>query len=142
MVFYEKPFFKVRTPSRNLFVFLLPPWSFFFPAQYAAVAERKILFLRRSLMRFLREIDPHWGGEDTPRKRTSAPRKSLLATRLGMRSLFSAHHLSHAASAFSLLLFPDALILTADGVGEWATTTVARGEGNRIPLPERIYSNT
>ena len=42
--------------------------------------------------------------------------------------LFSEHHLSHAASAFYPSPFEEAIILTADGVGEWATTTVAIGK--------------
>jgi carbamoyltransferase len=51
--------------------------------------------------------------------------------------LFSEHHLSHAASAFYPSPFESALILTMDGVGEWATTSVMKGEGNRItPLKE------
>ena len=41
---------------------------------------------------------------------------------------FSDHHLSHAASAFFPSPFEEAVILTADGVGEWATTTVAVGK--------------
>ena len=45
---------------------------------------------------------------------------------LEMKKLhFSEHHLSHAASAFYPSPFEDAIVLTADGVGEWATTTVA-----------------
>ncbi len=41
---------------------------------------------------------------------------------------FSEHHMSHAASAFFPSPFNEAVILTADGVGEWATTTVAIGK--------------
>jgi carbamoyltransferase len=43
---------------------------------------------------------------------------------------FSDHHLSHAASAFFPSPFDEAVVLTADGVGEWATTTVAIGKKN------------
>jgi carbamoyltransferase len=51
--------------------------------------------------------------------------------------LFSEHHLSHAASAFFPSPYEKALILTMDGVGEWATTSVMKGEGNTItPLKE------
>ena len=45
---------------------------------------------------------------------------------------FSEHHLSHAASAFYPSPFEEAIILTADGVGEWATTTVALGKKNQF----------
>jgi carbamoyltransferase len=52
--------------------------------------------------------------------------------------LFTEHHESHAASAFYPSPFEDAAIVTADGVGEWATTTVGEGSGNRIRLIEQI----
>lgn len=48
--------------------------------------------------------------------------------------LFSNHHLSHAACCFYPSPFTDAAILTIDGVGEWATTTICKGSGNRITL--------
>src|SRR6185369_5395064 len=48
------------------------------------------------------------------------------------------HHESHAASAFFASPFREAAILTMDGVGEWATTTVGHGEDNRIALTRQI----
>ena len=48
------------------------------------------------------------------------------------------HHVSHAASAFYPSPFEDAAILTIDGVGEWATTTIGRGEGSRIQMLDQI----
>ena len=48
--------------------------------------------------------------------------------------LFPEHHLSHAASAYYPSPFEDAAILTVDGVGEWATTTICQGEGSRIKI--------
>jgi len=51
---------------------------------------------------------------------------------------FPAHHESHAASAFFPSPFEEAAICTIDGVGEWSTTTVGYGEGNRIKLLEEI----
>ena len=47
---------------------------------------------------------------------------------------FPEHHLSHAASAFYPSPFHEAAILTIDGVGEWATTTIGHGEGNKIKI--------
>ena len=47
---------------------------------------------------------------------------------------FSDHHLSHAASAFFPSPFDEAVILTADGVGEWATTTVAVGKNETLEI--------
>ena len=52
---------------------------------------------------------------------------------------FSEHHYSHAASAFYPSPFKDAVIITLDGVGEWATTTVAVGKGNKIDMLKEIY---
>ena len=53
--------------------------------------------------------------------------------------LFAEHHLSHAASAFFPSPFEEALILTMDGVGEWATTSVALGRGNQIDVIKEIH---
>ena len=52
---------------------------------------------------------------------------------------FSEHHLSHAASAFYPSPFDKAIILTADGVGEWATTTVALGDGRNLDIKKEIH---
>ena len=52
---------------------------------------------------------------------------------------FSEHHYSHAASAFYPSPFDEAIILTLDGVGEWATTTVAHGKGNKITMLKEIH---
>ncbi len=52
---------------------------------------------------------------------------------------FSNHHLSHAASAFFPSPFDEAVILTADGVGEWATTTVAIGRHNNLEIKKEIH---
>ena len=52
---------------------------------------------------------------------------------------FSNHHLSHAASAFYPSPFDEAIVLTADGVGEWATTTIAKGSGNNIEILKEIH---
>jgi carbamoyltransferase len=52
---------------------------------------------------------------------------------------FSDHHLSHAASAFFPSPFEEAIVLTADGVGEWATTTVAIGKANNLEIKKEIH---
>ena len=51
---------------------------------------------------------------------------------------FSPHHLSHAASAYYLSDFEDSVIVTVDGVGEWATTTVGRATKNKIKIDKEI----
>jgi carbamoyltransferase len=55
------------------------------------------------------------------------------------RLLFSEHHLSHAASAFFPSPFDEAVVLTMDGVGEWATTSVAIGRGNRLEVIKELH---
>lgn len=53
--------------------------------------------------------------------------------------LFSEHHMSHAASAFFPSPFEDAAVLTMDGVGEWATTSLAIGSGNQLSVHKEIH---
>ena len=48
------------------------------------------------------------------------------------------HHLSHASSAFYVSPFKEAVIITNDGVGEWATTTIGIGYGNKVKICEEI----
>ena len=67
--------------------------------------------------------------------------KSKIAEYLGIseeKILFSEHHLSHAASAFFCSPFEESAILTVDGVGEWATTTIGVGKGNKIEIFEQL----
>ena len=52
--------------------------------------------------------------------------------------LFPEHHLSHGASAFYPSPFEDAAILTIDGVGEWATTTISHGVGKDIKVLKEL----
>ncbi len=65
----------------------------------------------------------------------------LVRDELGMDIpvLFTEHHFSHAASAFFPSPFDEAAILTIDGVGEWATTTLGRGQGNRVSIDQEIH---
>ena len=56
-----------------------------------------------------------------------------------MKLLFAEHHLSHAASAFFPSPFEEAAVLTMDGVGEWATTSVAIGRGNHLEVIKEIH---
>ena len=69
-------------------------------------------------------------------------RKTIRAELPGLRAdceiLFTGHHLSHAASAFYPSPFDESAILTIDGVGEWATTTIGSGRGNEIKLQKEI----
>jgi carbamoyltransferase len=69
-------------------------------------------------------------------------RKAIRAELPGLRSdcqiLFTEHHQSHAASAFYPSPFGEAAILTIDGVGEWATTTIGHGRGNEIKMLKEL----
>ncbi len=69
-------------------------------------------------------------------------RKAIRAEMPGLRPdcpiLFTAHHQSHAASAFYPSPFDEAAILTIDGVGEWATTTIGSGRGREIQIQQEL----
>src|SRR5207249_12191366 len=77
------------------------------------------LFQKSLLSKEHRKIDPKW----------KAPAKLLLAT----------HHLSHAASAFYPSPFEQAVVLTMDGVGEWARTSIAVGRGRDLRIDCEIH---
>ncbi|MEY2576845.1 MAG: carbamoyltransferase [Verrucomicrobiota bacterium] len=66
--------------------------------------------------------------------------KATLREELGFEGplIFPEHHESHAASAFFPSPFERAALLTIDGVGEWTTTSVGRGEGNHVELLEEL----
>ena len=83
---------------------------------------------------------PAWIGEKLFQKRQLAAKLKALAPEFdwGRRLLFSEHHLSHAASAFFPSPYENAAILTMDGVGEWATTSLSLGAGNRITMLKEI----
>src|SRR5687767_14251839 len=63
-------------------------------------------------------------------------RKQMGGKALKAPVLFTEHHESHAASAFYPSPYDEAAILTVDGVGEWATTTIGTGRGNKIRIQE------
>lgn len=56
-----------------------------------------------------------------------------------LRILFTEHHLSHAASSFYASPFEEAAVLTIDGVGEWATTTISKGKGNALTIMQESH---
>jgi carbamoyltransferase len=111
VVFYEKPLLKAERLIET----------------YLATAPRGLKSFMAALPTWLREKS----------RITSAIRNGLGKAYKGP-VLFTEHHESHAASAFYPSPFEDAAILTADGVGEWATTTIGVGDGNRIRLIEEI----
>ncbi|HYE74893.1 MAG TPA: carbamoyltransferase, partial [Blastocatellia bacterium] len=111
VVFYEKPLVKIER-----------------------LMETYLGFAPRGLRSFLTAI-PTWLREKNNITRTI--RKGLGKEYDGP-VLFTEHHESHAASAFFPSPFESAAILTADGVGEWSTTTIGLGENNKLRLIEEI----
>jgi carbamoyltransferase len=116
VVFYDKPFLKFER--------LVETYAAFAPRGFRSFAAAMPVWLRDKLFQkglLLDELDRHPGG-------------------LGGRNklLFSEHHLSHAASAFYPSPFEEAVVLTMDGVGEWATTTVSIGRGERLTVEKEI----
>ncbi len=116
IIFFEKPFLKFER--------LLETYVAFAPKGFASFAKsvplwiREKLFQKNFLFTKLKQHDSTFVNQD--------------------KIMFSEHHLSHAASAFFPSPFNEAVILTADGVGEWATTTIAVGKGNKIEIKKEI----
>ena len=118
VVFFEKPFLKFER--------LLETYLAFAPRGFTSFATSMPVWLRDKLFQkklIADELAAIAGGALTL--------KAPLA--------FSEHHLSHAASAFYPSPFDRALVLTMDGVGEWATTTAAIGEGNCLDIFREIH---
>src|SRR5208282_692517 len=78
----------------------------------------------------------NWLGEKLDLRKTI--RGALPGLRAGCPILFTEHHQSHAASAFYPSPFDEAAILTIDGVGEWATTTISHGRGHEIKILKEL----
>ena len=117
IVFYEKPFLKFERLLETYVAFA--PKGFLSFSKAMPVWLRDKLFQKKMLINELKRHDKNF--------------KDI------KKINFSEHHLSHAASAFYPSPFEDALILTADGVGEWATTTVAVGKKNSLEIKKEIH---
>ena len=112
VVFYDKPITK--------FARLLE--------SYLAVSPRGITTFPRVL--------PGWLAEKLNLRKTI--RDEIPELRADCRVLFTEHHQAHAASAFYPSPFREAAVLTVDGVGEWATTTVGRGSGSELEILKEL----
>lgn len=84
---------------------------------------------------------PVWIKEKLFQKRLLAKELKAIDAKADFREkmLFAEHHVSHAASAFYPSPFEEAVVLTLDGVGEWATTTVAIGRGKSLQMVKEIH---
>jgi carbamoyltransferase len=116
IAFYDKPFLKFERLLET-YIALAPQGFRSFQMAMPLWLKEK-LFQKSLLRKKLKEFDEEIAGD---------------------RLLFTEHHLSHAASAFFPSPFEKALVLTMDGVGEWATTSAAMGEGNRLEIFQEIH---
>ena len=117
IVFFEKPFLKFERLLETYLAFAPKGFRSFSLAMPIWLREK--LFQKKHLFDLLQELDENF--------------KNIKKIK------FSEHHYSHAASAFYPSPFEEAIILTLDGVGEWATTTVAHGKGNKITMLKEIH---
>ena len=86
-----------------------------------------------------RKAMPLWMKEKLFQKEMIKKELKAINSNFNQEIFFCEHHLSHAASAFFPSPFDDAIILTADGVGEWASTTISIGKKNDIKIVEEIH---
>ena len=117
IIFFEKPFLKFER--------LLETYVAFAPKGFKSFCKAMPIWLRDKLFQkkmLFNELKRHGNNFNNIEK-----------------IFFSDHHLSHAASAFFPSPFEEAIVLTADGVGEWATTTVAIGQKNNLEIKKEIH---
>ncbi len=117
IIFFEKPFLKFERLLETYVAFAPKGFTSFCKAIPIWINEK--LFQKKFLFNQLKKHDSNFKNTE--------------------KMFFSEHHLSHAASAFFPSPFEEAIILTADGVGEWATTTVAVGKKNSLEIKKEIH---
>ncbi len=117
IVFYEKPFLKFER--------LLETYVGFSPNGFRSFSMSMPLWLSEKLFQKKMLFDSF--------KKQDNNFKDI------KKINFSEHHLSHAASAFFSSPYEEAVILTLDGVGEWATTTISIGKNNKINILKEIH---
>ncbi|MCU0790900.1 MAG: hypothetical protein MUE79_07610, partial [Nitratireductor sp.] len=117
VVFYDKPFLKFERLLETYLAFAPRGFASFKMAMPVWLREK--LFQKNLLGSELKKIDPEWKDNG--------------------RLLFTEHHVSHAASAFFPSPFEEAVVLTMDGVGEWATTSAGIGRGSELKLDREIH---
>jgi carbamoyltransferase len=117
VVFYEKPFLKFERLLETYIGFSPSGFKSFSMSMPLWISEK--LYQKKLLFNSLKEQDNNFNDIK--------------------KIKFSEHHLSHAASAFFSSPYEEAIILTLDGVGEWATTTVSLGKNNKINILKEIH---
>lgn len=116
VVFYDKPFIKFERLLETYLSFAPRGFQSFKMAMPLWLREK--LFQKQIIAKELKKLSPGFDVE---------------------KLLFTEHHLSHAASAFYPSPFEEAAILTMDGVGEWATMTLAVGKGNDLKVHKELH---
>jgi carbamoyltransferase len=117
IAFYDKPFLKFER--------LLETYVSFAPAGFQSFSKAMPIWLRNKLFQ-----------KDLLSKEF---KKIEIDFDCKPKLLFAEHHQSHAASAFYPSPFDEAVVLTIDGVGEWATTSVAMGSGNNLKVIKELH---
>jgi carbamoyltransferase len=117
VAFYDKPFLKFER--------LLETYLAYAPRGFQSFRMAMPLWLKEKLFQktLLRDEMKHWQPDFDWHKRL----------------LFGEHHQSHAASAFFPSPYEEAAVLCMDGVGEWATTSLAWGQGNKLEMLKEIH---
>ena len=115
IIFFEKPFLKFERLLETYLDFAPRGILQFLSAMPIWLKQK--LYMKREISIELKKIDPDFNEN---------------------KLFFSEHHLSHAASAFFPSPFKRSIIFSADGVGEWSTTSVAIGEMNTIKIQKEI----
>ena len=115
IVFYDKPFLKFERLIETYLTKAPKGFKTFKMSMPIWLNEK--LFLKSFIFKFFKKIDNEFDKQ---------------------KLFFSEHHLSHAASAFYPSPFDQAVVLTIDGVGEWATSTVSIGSKNNIDVKKEI----
>ena len=116
VVFYDKPFVKFERLLETYLSFAPRGFSSFRMAMPIWLRDK--LFQKQEIAKALKAISPEFD--------------------IG-KLLFTEHHLSHAASAFYPSPFEEAAVLTMDGVGEWATMTLAIGKGRDLKVHKELH---
>ena len=116
VVFYDKPLLKFERLLETYYAFAPKGIVSFIRAMPIWLNEK--LFLKKVIRDGLKKIEPY--------------------NKKNLTLLFPEHHLSHAASAFYPSPFEEAAIVTIDGVGEWATTTISKGSGTKIEILKQL----
>jgi len=117
VAFYDKPFLKFERLLETYLAFAPRGFNSFRMAIPLWLREK--LFQKSLLKDHLKAVAPDFDWEG--------------------KLLFAEHHLSHAASAFFPSPFEESLVLTMDGVGEWATTSLGHGRGNHLEMQREIH---